>query len=399
MGRLRLTDEDARGKLMMYDHFDGKEADAMIYLDHAATTALRADVLEQMLPYMQGSFANASGTYAAARRNRSAIDGARAQVAHAIGADPEEIYFTSGGTEANNWAIFGAARAYPQRRHIITSGVEHHAVLHVCEALADDGYSVDYLHVDTDACVSPEEVRSLVREDTLLVTVMLANNEVGTIEPVRQISGCIRKRDMLMHTDAVQAVGHIPVNVRDLGVDMLSMSAHKFGGPKGIGALYIRSGVRLGHLMYGGAQERGMRPGTENTAAIVGMGAAIELSVKEMALRANQVAAMRDEMQRMLMAIPGITVHAGNAERLPGHLHVSIAGVDSQMLLMRLDMAGIACSAGSACTSGAVERSHVIKAMGLAHENEADLRFSIGENNHMEECSSVVDALRRILKR
>ena len=371
----------------------------MIYFDHAATTPVSDEALAAMLPYFSSSFANASGSYASARSARAAIDRARGEVAAAIGAKPAEVYFTSGGSEADNWALMGAASAHPHKKHIITTNIEHHAVLHTCQALEKRGYEITYLPVDTLARVSPEDFARAIRPDTLIASVMLANNEVGTIEPVAQLSKIAHEYGVLMHTDAVQAVGHIPVDADALQVDLLSISAHKFGGPKGCGALYVRSGVRLDNLIYGGAQERSMRAGTENVPAVVGMGKALSVAHKNMDEHAQKTAALRDELQARLVQLGGIQVNGDQEKRLPGHLHVSIDGANTSMLLMRLDMAGIAVSAGSACTSGATERSHVIQAMGLANENQADIRFSLSENNTIEEIAATEDAMRRILRR
>ena len=371
----------------------------MIYFDHAATTPVSGEALAAMLPYFSSGFANASGSYASARSARAAIDRARGEVAAAIGAKPAEIYFTSGGSEADNWAIMGVASAYPQKKHIITTAIEHHAVLHACQALEKRGYEVTYLPVDEKGRVLPENFARAIRSDTLIASVMLANNEVGTIEPVAQLSKIAHEHGVMMHTDAVQAAGHIPVNVDILDVDMLSLSAHKFGGPKGCGALYVRRGVRLDNLIYGGAQERGMRAGTENVPAIVGMSKALSYAQQNMEKHAEQTAALRDALQESLMQMGGVRLNGDQENRLPGHLHVSIEGANTQLLLMQLDMAGIAVSAGSACTSGSTERSHVIQAMGLAGGNQADIRFTLSENNTNEEIAAACEAVRRILKR
>ena len=379
--------------------FCGIEAENVIYLDHAATTPVRDDVLTAMLPYFSAAYGNASGGYRIARDARRAIDTARSEVARAVGAARDEVYFTSGGSEADNWALMGVSSAHPDKRHIITTRIEHHAVLHTCEALKRRGCTVTYLDVDQLGHVSPEAFARAIRPDTLLASVMLANNEVGTIEPVAALADIAHAHGVLMHTDAVQAVGHIPVELGRLNVDLLSMSAHKFGGPKGIGALIVRAGVRIDNLIYGGAQERGLRAGTENTPAIVGMGRAVTLAVQSMEKTALRVAHLRDMLERNVLASPGVRVNGDRHNRLPGHLHVTIEETNSVTLLMQLDMAGIAVSAGSACTSGAAERSHVITAMGLAGERQADIRFSIGEENTEEEMAAVADALRRILKR
>lgn len=375
------------------------EAENVIYLDHAATTPVRNDVLTAMLPYFSASYGNASGGYQLARDARQAIDTARGEVARAVGAARGEVYFTSGGSEADSWALLGVASAHPEKRHIITTKIEHHAVLHACAALERRGCKVTYLDVDELGRVSPEAFAQAIRPDTLLASVMLANNEVGTIEPIAALGEIAHAHGVLMHTDAVQAVGHIPVELGRLNVDLLSMSAHKFGGPKGIGALIVRSGVRIDNLVYGGAQERGLRAGTENTPAIVGMGKAISLTVQNMTQTAARVLQLRDALEEKLLAIPGVRVNGDRENRLPGHLHVTIEDANPLPLLMQMDMAGIAVSAGSACTSGSAERSHVVTAMGIAGERQADIRFSIGEENTEEEMAAVADALRRILKR
>lgn len=369
----------------------------MINLDHAATTPLRREVLDAMLPYFSGQYANASGSYADARKSRHAIDQARRKVAEAIGAKPQEIYFTSGGTESDNWAVFGAVSAKEQKRHILTTRIEHHAVLNACSAAEERGVAVTYLQPDSKGRISPQSVRDAIRPNTALVSVMLANNEVGTIEPIEEIAQIARENGSLMHTDAVQAVGHIPVNVSELGVDLLSISAHKFGGPKGIGALFIRSGIRIGRYLFGGEQERGLRAGTENTPAIVGMGKALTLACCKMTESRKHVSMLRDRLQHALEDIPGVSVNGDPDHRLDGHLHLSVDGANSQLLLMRLDMEGIAASSGSACASGSLARSHVVEALGHAKPDQADIRFTIGENNTIEEIDRAAYAVRQIL--
>lgn len=369
----------------------------VIYLDHAATTPVRDEVLTAMLPYFSTSYGNASSGYRLAREARRAIDTARGEVAEAIGAEHSEVYFTSGGSEADSWALLGVTSA--RLGHILTTKIEHHAVLHACAALERRGCEVTYLDVDEKGRVSPEAFARAIQPDTMLASVMLANNEVGTFEPVAALAEIAHAHGVLMHTDAVQAVGHIPVDFKHLNVDLLSMSAHKFGGPKGIGALVVKSGVHIENLIYGGAQERGLRAGTENTPAIVGMGRAIALAVQEMPETAAHVSRLRDALERDLLAIPGVRVNGDRESRLPGHLHVTIEGTNTALLLMRMDMAGIAVSAGSACTSGAAERSHVITAMGIAGDGEADIRFSIGAENTEREMAAAANTLRRILKR
>ena len=369
----------------------------MIYLDHAATTPVKREVVEAMLPYFTECYANASGSYQAARQARRAMDAARTQVAAAIGAKRSEIFMTSGGSESDNWALQGAIHASGKRR-IVTTAIEHHAILETCAALKKQGVEVVYAPVDSSGCVNPDVVRSLMSHDTAIVSVMLANNEVGTIQPVAQIAQIAHEYGALMHTDAVQAVGHIPVAVQSLGVDLLSMSAHKFGGPKGIGALYVRNGVKLGNLIYGGAQEKGLRAGTENLPGIVAMGKAIELSCASLGKTAEVVSELRNCLEaRLVSEFPFIRVNGCKECRLPGHLHISIPDMDANLLLMRLDMEGIAASSASACAAGAMERSHVIQAMGIAKENQADLRLTLGEDNTLEEIERTITALKRIL--
>lgn len=372
---------------------------ALIYLDHAATTPVRTEVIKAMSPYFEMHFANASVGYKAARDSRKAIDMARSQVAAAIGAKRSEIYFTSGGSESDNWAILGAAFAHPEKKHIITTCIEHHAVLHTCQFLEKIGYDVTYLPVDELGRVSPADVKNAIRPDTLMISVMMANNEIGTIEPIDEIASVAKAAGVLMHTDAVQAAGHIPIDVSELNVDLLSMSAHKFYGPKGIGALYIRSGFVLTNLIHGGAQERGLRAGTENTPAIVGMGAALELACTEMAEEESKIRQLRRHLIEKLAGIPGLRINGDPERTLPGVVHVTVDQADTSLLLMQMDMRGIAVSAGSACASGASERSHVIRALGIAGEREADIRFSLGKENTETEIDTAVEALSCCLKR
>lgn len=371
----------------------------MINFDHAATTPLRKEAFEAMLPYFSEQYANASGTYAAARQTRSAIDRARQQIAEAIGANPGEIYLTSGGSEADNWALVGCLRASSGRKRIVTTKIEHHAILSTCTMLEAQGVEVVYLNVDRQGRVDCREAEREINADTLLVSVMLANNEVGTIEPVAEIAEIAHANGALMHTDAVQAVGHIPVDLHALGADLLSISAHKFGGPKGIGALAVRSGVRLQGLILGGSQERGLRAGTENTPGIVGMGEALRLAVAEMEETARYTRALRDHLAERLLSLPGVRMNGDRINRLPGNAHFSIENGNPSLLLARLDMEGIAASAGSACTSGITERSHVLRAM-FSDETEsgwADLRLTLGADNTPEEIDSACAALQRIL--
>ena len=368
----------------------------MIYLDHAATTPLRKEAFEAMLPYFMEHAANANALYDEGRRARAAIDHARQQIADAIHAQTGEIYFTGGGSESDNWALFGVMRAMKEKNHIVTTQIEHHAVLNACSALENLGYKVTYVPVDSFGCVSPRDVERVMRPETGMVSVMLANNEVGTLQPISEIAEIAHAHGALMHTDAVQAVGHIPVDVHALGVDLLSMAAHKFYGPKGIGALYIKDKIKITNLIYGGEQERGLRAGTENTTSIVGMGEALTLACAEMEGASLRVARLRDLLEHeILKQIPGARINGTPANRLPGTLHVTFPGADTNMLLMRLDMEGIAVSAGSACAAGARERSHVLKAMHVPEG--ADVRFSLGMENDETQIRQTVEALCRIL--
>lgn len=368
----------------------------MIYLDHAATTPLRKEAFNVMLPYFAEHAANANALYAEGRKARSAIDQARRQIADAIHAKSSEIYFTGGGSESDNWALFGVMRALEGKNHIITTQIEHHAILNACAALESLGCDVTYVPVDQWGRVSPQDIEKAIRPETGLVSVMAANNEVGTIQPIAEIARIAHAHGVLMHTDAVQAVGHIPIDVAALNVDLLSMAAHKFYGPKGIGALYIKNGVKITNLVYGGEQERGLRAGTENTPAIVGMGEALALACSEMDGAAQQIVHLRDLLENEIMQrMPEAIVNGDREKRLPGTLHVTFPGADTNMLLMRLDMEGIAVSAGSACAAGARERSHVLEAMHVP--SGADVRFSLGTDNDETQIRQTVDTLYRIL--
>ncbi len=372
----------------------------MIYLDNAATTRMRPEVLEAMLPYLQDAFGNASAGYALARQAHGALDAAREQMRSALHAEKaREVYFTSGGTESDNWAIKGAALANRQKgRHIVTTAVEHHAVLETCEALAREGFSVTYLRPDGEGRICLADIERAVRPDTVLVSVMWANNEVGTVNPVAEIGAFLRERGILFHVDAVQAVGHLPIDVVQAKIDLLSLSAHKFHGPKGVGALYIREGVRVADLMDGGAQERGRRAGTENVAGIVGMGEAIRLAEEELSTEAARQSAIRDYMiRRALLEVPGAVLNGSREHRLPGNVNLSVPGVRSEVTLFKMDMAGIACSGGSACTAGAIGASHVLLAMGLPDARvQSAIRFSFSRDTTREEVDAAVEELKHI---
>ncbi len=373
-----------------------------IYMDNAATTRVTEPVAQAMLPYLTEIYGNPSSVHVFGREARKAMEAARRQVAEALGAQPNEIYFTGCGTESDNWAIRGAAEKHKSRgRHIITSAIEHHAVLHACQQLEKEGFLVTYLPVDEYGLVSPQSLKEALREDTILVSVMLANNEIGTIEPIEELSAIAREAGALFHTDAVQAIGSVKIDVNQLGVDMLSLSGHKFHAPKGVGALYIRSGVRIGRLMEGGAQERAQRPGTENLASIVGLGKAIELACADIDGHNQKLAAMRDRMiEGILSGIPEVRLNGHPQKRLPGNVNVSVRYVEGESLLLNLDFKGIAASSGSACTSGSLDPSHVLLAIGLSHETaHGSLRFSLSEENTEQEVDQVVRALSEITER
>ncbi|MCL1862856.1 MAG: aminotransferase class V-fold PLP-dependent enzyme [Defluviitaleaceae bacterium] len=361
----------------------------MLYLDNAATTPLRTEVLEAMLPYMKENFYNPSSVYGPARKVRSALDDARVAVANAINAKTEEIFFTSGGTESDNWAIKGTLAAFSAKNgdtppHIITSAAEHHGVLYVCKHLERKGVEVTYLPVDGEGFVSPETLEAAIKPNTAIVSIMLANNEVGTVQPMARLAEVTRSRGVLFLTDAVQAVGHIPVDVEGLGVDMLALSAHKFGGPKGIGALYVKKGTALLPVLQGGAQERNRRAGTENVAGIVGLGAAIRLATEEIPRELPRITALRDTLtDTILKTIPHTRLNGPKShDRLPGNVNISFRFIEGESLLLHLDMMGCCASTGSACSSGALEPSHVLMALGLDHaQANGAIRFSLGGNN------------------
>ena len=371
-----------------------------IYMDNAATTRVKPEVLEAMLPYYGEVFGNPSTIYYYGREAHKALDHARQQVAAAIGADKDEIYFTSCGTESGNWAIKGAAFAHQKKgNHIITSVIEHHAVLHTCGWLEKHGFEVTYLPVDEYGRVNPADVEKAITDQTILISIMFANNEIGTIQPIAEIAKTARAHNILFHTDAVQAVGAVPINVHELGVDMLSLSGHKFYAPKGVGALYIRRGVRIDTHQHGGAQERGKRGGTENMAQIVGLGKAIELATADVEGHAKKLAHMRDRLiDGILAEIPEVRLNGHRTERLPNNVNVSIRYIEGEALLLRLDLAGIAASSGSACTSGSLDPSHVLLAIGLPHEiAHGSLRLSLGDFNTEHDVDVVLEKLPQIV--
>lgn len=372
-----------------------------IYFDNAATTAMSDAAIEAMTPYLKEVYGNPSSLHTVGQVAKEAIEGARAQIAALIGAKPNEIYFTSGGSEADNQAIRSAAYtgALKGKKHIISTAFEHHAVLHTLKKLEKEGFEVTYLDVHSDGLITPEEVRAAIRPDTALVTIMYANNEVGTIEPIREIGAVCRADKITFHTDAVQAVGHLPVNVADDNVDMLSASAHKFHGPKGVGFLYCRTGVRLYNLIEGGAQERNRRGGTENIAGIWGMTAALKQAVEGLPVNMAKEAALRDRLIKGLSEIPHSKVNGDMTHRLPGNVNMCFEGIEGESLLLLLNEKGICASSGSACTSGSLDPSHVLLALGLPHEiAHGSLRLSLSEWNTEEEVDFVVSEVPKVVE-
>lgn len=373
----------------------------IIYLDHAATTYVKPEVFEAMKPYFVQEYGNPSSIYSIGRSNRKAVEDARSSVAKSIGAaEASEIYFTGSGTEADNWAIKGAVLAQRKKgKHIITSSIEHPAVMATCEFLKKEGYDLTIIPVDSEGLVDPGDVDRAIRPDTVLVTIMMANNEIGTIQPVKEIAQVCREHGVLFHTDAVQAAGNIPIDVKDLGVDLLSISGHKFYGPKGIGVLYIRKGVRIENFIHGGHQERNKRAGTENVPGIVGIAKALELAVENLETHSVKLSALRDRaLKGITERIPFVRVNGSLEKRLPGNLNVSFRFVEGESVLLMLDMKGIKASSGSACTSGSLDPSHVLLAIGLPHEiAHGSLRLTFGEINTEEEVDYLVDSLVEII--
>jgi cysteine desulfurase len=373
-----------------------------VYLDHAATTPVRPEVLEEMLPVFSRQFGNPSSFYQTGREARQLLDQARQRIARCMGADPTEIYFTSCGTESDNWAIKGAALASSDKgRHIITSAIEHHAVLHACQALEKQGYSLTVLPVDAYGLVDPQAVRAAIRPDTILVSVMMANNEIGTIEPIAEIAAVCREKKVLFHSDAVQAAGALPIDVHELGVDLMSFSGHKLYAPKGVGALYIRRGVRIDNLLDGGAQERNRRGGTENVAGIVAFARAYELAVAEMDETAERLSRLRDRfIEKVMDKIPHTRLNGHPGLRLPNNINVSFEFIEGESILLMLDHFGYECSSGSACTSGSLDPSHVLLAIGLPHEiAHGSLRVTLGHTTRADDLDRLVEDLIGIVAR
>lgn len=372
------------------------------YFDNAATTQTRPEVVEAMMKYYSESYGNPSSVYKFAQQNKNAVEKGREQVAKAINAETNEIYFTAGGSEADNWAIKGIAESYSSKgKHIITTAIEHHAVLHTCEYLESKGYEVTYLPVDEYGMVSVENLKNAIREDTILISIMFANNEIGTIEPIAEIGRIAKEHNIVFHTDAVQAVGHVPIDVKAMNIDLLSMSGHKFYGPKGIGALFIKKGIKINPYIHGGAQERRRRAGTENVPGIVGMGLAAELATAELDSEMTRLSALRDKLIKgILEVVPYSRLNGHPTKRLPGNANISFEFVEGESILLLLDYKGICASSGSACTSGSLDPSHVLLAIGLPHEKaHGSVRMSMGHFTTEEQVDYVIKELPPIIER
>lgn len=373
-----------------------------IYLDNAATTKTAGEVVEAMLPYFSEHYGNPSSIYSLGAASKEAVTQAREIVAGSLGAMTNEIYFTAGGSEADNWALKATAEAYADKgKHVITSAIEHHAVLHTCEYLEKHGFSVTYVGVDENGIVKLDELEAAIRPDTILISIMFANNEIGTIQPIEKIGEIAKKHGVLFHTDAVQAYGQIPIDVDRYHIDMLSASGHKLNGPKGIGFLYIRKGIRIRSFVHGGGQERARRAGTENVPGIVGLGAAVRRALRMMEEKTEKETMLRDELiRRMEAEIPYCRLNGDRHRRLPNNVNFSFRFVEGESLLIMLDMEGICASSGSACTSGSLDPSHVLLAIGLPHEiAHGSLRLTLSEETTREELDTVVDAIKRIVER
>lgn len=376
--------------------------DKFIYLDNAATTSLKPEAFEAMKPYLLDNYSNPSSVYGFAGKSRKAVDDARETIAQILGAKANEIYFTAGGSESDNWALKATAEAYAEKgKHIITSKIEHHAILHTCEYLEKHGYEVTYLDVDEDGKISLQELENAIREDTILISIMFANNEIGTIEPIKEIGEIAHKHGVLFHTDAVQAFAHIPVNVEACNIDMLSASGHKFHGPKGVGFLYLRNGVKIGAFIHGGAQERHRRAGTTNVSGIVGMAEAARIAAADMEKNIRKETEIRDYLiQRIEAEVPYAKLNGHRTDRLPNNVNFCFRFIEGESLLIMLDQSGICGSSGSACTSGSLDPSHVLLAIGLPHEiAHGSLRLTLSEENTKEEADYTVEQIKRIVER
>ena len=374
----------------------------VIYMDHAATTATRPEVVEAMLPYFTESYGNPSSIYDLGSKNKEAIAKARQTIADSLGTDSQNIYFTAGGSESDNWALVATAEAYGKNGgHIITSKIEHHAILHTCDYLKTRGYDITYVDVDENGIVNPADVEAAIRPDTVLISIMFANNEIGSIQPIKEIGAIAKAHGILFHTDAVQAYAQIPINVDEMNIDMFSASGHKLNGPKGIGFLYIRKGVKIKSFIHGGAQERKRRAGTENVPGIVGLGKAVEIAVATMDERIKTETELRDYMiSRISAEIPYARLNGDKVRRLPNNVNFSFQFVEGESMLIMLDMAGVCASSGSACTSGSLDPSHVLLAIGLPHEiAHGSLRLTLGYETTKEDVDYVVDEIKKIVER
>ena len=373
-----------------------------IYADHAATTAVSDEVLQEILPYFQEHFGNPSSIYGRGRENERAIIDARKRVANVLGAQPNEIFFTAGGSESDNWAIKGVADKLSAKgkKHIITSAFEHHAVLHTCEFLEKHGFEITYLPVSPEGLIDPQQAEDAIREDTALVTIMYANNEIGTIQPIPEIGAICKKKGVLFHTDAVQAIGNVPINVKAQNIDLLSFSGHKFHAPKGIGVLYVRRGIQLSNLIHGGGQESGKRAGTENVPGIIGIAKALELATADIPGKIAKLTPLRDKLIDGILKIDQTRLNGDRNRRLAGNVNVSIVGIEGESLLLLLDQYGIQASSGSACTSGSLDPSHVLLSLGLAHEvAHGSLRLSFGEEFTEEDADYILEVIPQIVDR
>ena len=374
----------------------------MIYLDNAATTKVRPEVVEAMVPYFTENYGNPSSVYGFASKSKEAVDNAKSIIAKSLNTRADDIYFTAGGTESDNWAIKATAKAYESKgKHIITSKIEHHAILHTCEYLEKDGYEVTYVDVDENGIIKIDELKKAIRPDTILISVMFANNEIGSVQPIKEIGTIARENNVLFHTDAVQAYGHIDIDVEELNIDMLSASGHKLNGPKGIGFLYIRKGLKLRSFIHGGAQERRRRAGTENVPGIVGFAKAVEMAMENMETRIAKEVSLRDRLiEKVLKKVPYTRLNGHRTNRLPNNANFSFQFIEGESLLIMLDMKGICGSSGSACTSGSLDPSHVLLAIGLPHEiAHGSLRLTLSEDNTEEEIDYVVDEVAAIVER
>ena len=374
----------------------------MIYLDNAATTKTAPEVVDAMLPYFSEYYGNASTIYSLGAESKKAMDHARQTIADSVGAKPEEIYFTAGGSESDNWALKATAEAYASKgKHIITTKIEHHAILHTCEYLEKRGFEITYLNVDRDGLISLDELKAAIRPDTILISVMFANNEIGTIEPIAEIGEIAKEHGVLFHTDAVQAYAQVPIHVDEMHIDMLSASGHKLNGPKGIGFLYIRKGVKIRSFVHGGAQERSRRAGTENIPGIVGLGAAVERAMRIMDSKTRKEIELRDYLiGRLENEIPHCWLNGHRTKRLPNNINFSFLFIEGESMLIMLDMKGICASSGSACTSGSLDPSHVLLAIGLKHEEaHGSLRLTLSEDSTKEEMDIVAEEVKKIVQR